>query len=161
MTDARQLDRLAFLVRVTGRELEHLLATDARLFINPFNRELAAGLSEDIDLAERVDAFVGRFARLQDTVGDKLIPALLAISGEHVSTFIDNFDRAEKFGWVSSASNWLVMRKLRNQMIHEYVEDPVILADALNRGHEFVGVLVEVARRCIEEAERQLAKADR
>ena len=31
----------------------------------------------DIDLAERVDAFVARFGRLQDTAADKLLPELL------------------------------------------------------------------------------------
>jgi uncharacterized protein YutE (UPF0331/DUF86 family) len=30
------------------------------------------------------------------------------------------------------------MRKLRNQMVHEYIEDPEILANALQSGHGFV-----------------------
>jgi len=35
-------------------------------------------------LAERLDAFAARFARLQDTAGDKLLPALLTWLGEPV-----------------------------------------------------------------------------
>jgi hypothetical protein len=34
------------------------------------------------------------------------------------------------------------MRNLRNQMIHEYVEDPVVLHSALQSGHDSVPVLV-------------------
>ncbi|MDP2176992.1 hypothetical protein [Methylicorpusculum sp.] len=36
---------------------------------------------------------------------------------------------------IKSADEWLTMRNLRNQMVHEYVEDPVILNNALQSGH--------------------------
>jgi len=36
------------------------------------------------------------------------------------------------------------MRKLRNQMVHEYIEDSNTLADALQGGHEFVPTLTTV-----------------
>ncbi len=38
-------------------------------------------------------------------------------------------------------------RKLRNQMVHEYVEDPEILANPLQMGHQRVEMLTEVADR--------------
>jgi inactivated superfamily I helicase len=63
--------RLAFLARVVQRECSHLAATDGRLFMAPFTSERAALLASDEGLAERVEAFVGRFGRLQDTLGDK------------------------------------------------------------------------------------------
>jgi len=69
-----------------------------------------------------VDAFVARFGRLQDTLGDKLLPAWLAAHGEKTATFIENLDRAEQLGLVEDAQAWIDMRRLRNQMIHEYVE---------------------------------------
>ncbi|WP_256993193.1 hypothetical protein [Methylococcus capsulatus] len=53
-----------------------------RIFGNLFTVEQAAHLEGDSDLAERVEAFVGRFGRLQDTLGDKLSPLLLAALGE-------------------------------------------------------------------------------
>lgn len=40
----------------------------------PFTLERASQLKLDADLAKRVDAFVGRLGRLQDTIGDKLMP---------------------------------------------------------------------------------------
>ncbi|WP_297051210.1 MULTISPECIES: hypothetical protein [unclassified Thermosynechococcus] len=52
--------------------------TDQRLFQEPFTAERAAQLEEDIDLAERVDAFVARFGHLQDPLESKLLPAYLS-----------------------------------------------------------------------------------
>ncbi len=140
---ADQLSRLHFLARVAKRERKHLLTTDQRVFTEPFSAARARQLDTDIELAERVEAFVARFSRLQDTLGDKLVPALLRALGEPVGAFIDNLDRAERFGWLASADNWLSARKLRNQMIHEYIEDTVILASALQAGHELVPMLVD------------------
>ena len=106
-------------------------------------------------MAERVEAFVGRFGRLQDTVGDKLLPLLLAAMGEKPAAVIDNLDRAERLGLLQSADTWMTMRNLRNQMIHEYVEDPVVLASALQTGHTFVAGLIATANNMIAEAERR------
>ena len=69
--------RMKFLVRVVRKECQHLATTDRRLFgAASFSVVQATLLEEDPDLAERVEAFVGRFGRLQDTVGDKLLPLL-------------------------------------------------------------------------------------
>jgi hypothetical protein len=73
MSDSLQM-RLAFLLETAELECRHLAATDARLFAVPFTSERAATLSTDEALAERLDAFVARFARVQDTAGDKLLP---------------------------------------------------------------------------------------
>jgi hypothetical protein len=147
--------RLQFLARVVRKECRHLTLTDQRLFGGLFTLEKATLLEEDIDLAERVEAFVGRFGRLQDTVGDKLLPLLLAALGEKPSPAIDNLDRAERLGLIGSADEWLTMRNLRNQMVHEYVEDPAVLNSALQTGHAFVPALVDAANEMIAEIERR------
>lgn len=147
IVDARAAARLQYLARLVNREIARLLATDRRLFAQPFTVERACALADDEDLAERVEAFVARFGRLQDTVGDKLLPAYLVAHGERIATFADNLDRAERLGLVADAQSWIDMRKLRNQMIHEYVEEPYLLASAITAAHEFVPRLVEVARR--------------
>lgn len=147
--------RLAFLIRVVGRESDHLALTDQRLFAVPFDVVRVERLSADPDLAERVEAFVGRFARLQDTLGDKLIPVLLSALGERPGAAIDNLDRAERLGVLKSADQWLSMRQLRNQMVHEYVEDPVILASALQSAHAFVPSLLSAVGTIREEAARR------
>ena len=80
----------------------------------------------------------GRFGRLQDTVGDKFLPALLAALDETPGSAINNLDGAERLGWVDSADTWMAMRRLRNQVIHEYVEDPALLTSALETAHHCV-----------------------
>ena len=147
--------RLQFLVRVVRKECKHLSTTDQRLFGSLFTLEQAARLEEDPDLAEQVEAFVGRFGRLQDTVGDKLLPLLLTALGEKTSAAIDNLDRAERFGLIKSADEWMTMRNLRNQMVHEYIEDPVVLSSALQTGHAFVQTLIVTANKMIAEIVRR------
>ncbi len=139
--------RLNALVRIVEREAKHLAATDRRLFQNPLSIADIVALETDEDLAERVEAFIGRFGRLQDTLGDKLLPALLSHLGERPASLLDNLDRAERLGWIENANRWIDIRDLRNKMVHEYMEDPAILADALNSGHHFVTDLIGTANR--------------
>ena len=147
--------RINFLVRVTKKECRHLVSTASRLFLEPFTLADAAKLEYDQDLAERVEAFVGRFARLQDTLGDKLLPLLLTALGEKITSAIDNLEKAEKLGLIASADDWMIIRQLRNQMVHEYVEDPVILISALNTANAFVPLMIAAASNMHIEIERR------
>jgi hypothetical protein len=70
------------LYKVVKREVKHFQTTDARLFAEPLTLELLQQLEVDEELAERVEAFISRFGRLQDTLGDKLLPQLLVFLGE-------------------------------------------------------------------------------
>lgn len=151
--------RLEFLSRVTQKECAYLLDTDRRLFGNLFTIEEAQKIEADPILAERLDAFVSRLGRLQDTVGDKLLPALLIALAEKTGPAIDNLDRAEKFGLIESTDAWMEIRKLRNQMVHEYIEDLAVLSSALRSGHLFVPTLVANANRLVSEVQRILQLA--
>ena len=143
-------EKLVFLAETVLAEAALLRITDGRLFALPMNAQRADSLKLDIDLAERVDAFVARFGRLQDTVGDKLLPAVLAWLAEPVRPAIDNLARAERLGWLASGAAWIECRQLRNFMIHEYVRDRTVLAAALSRGHEAVPLLVATAQALAE-----------
>lgn len=150
-TDAQGLrpapgDKLVHLAETVLAEAALLRITDSRLFVVPMDAERAATLTQDIELGERVDAFVARFGRLQDTLGDKLLPGILAWLAEPVGPAIDNLARAERLGWLESAAQWLACRQLRNFMIHEYVRDMAKLADALQKGHLAVPLLEDTAR---------------
>lgn len=149
--------RLQFLCRVVEKESRYLIETDVRLFDHALSPESLAIITRDPLLAERLDAFVSRFGRLQDTLADKLLPALLDALAEPKATAIENLDRAEKLGWLDSTDDWLAMRKLRNQMVHEYIEDLVILCNALKVGHQFVPTLVETASRFVSQAQKRIA----
>ncbi|PUE09154.1 hypothetical protein B9Z51_09570 [Limnohabitans sp. T6-5] len=146
-----QWARLQFLSRVTHKECLYLQETDQRLFAEPMTLESLQKIETDPLLAERLDAFVGRFGRLQDNLGDKLLPQLLDAMAETTGAAIENLDRAEKLGWIDSADTWLEMRKLRNQMVHEYIEDINILISALKAGHTLVPVLIDAAKRLTDQ----------
>ncbi len=148
--------RLEFLTRVVQKETRYLQETDARLFASLFVTQPIERIDSDPLLAERLDAFVSRFGRLQDTLADKFLPALLDAMAESKGAVVENLDRAEKLGWLDSVDDWLAMRKLRNQMVHEYIEDLIILSSALRAGHAFVPTLIDTASRFVSRAQQRL-----
>jgi len=149
--------RLQFLSRVVTKEAHYLQDTDARLFARSLDVSDLQRIAQDALLAERLDAFVGRFGRLQDTLANKFLPTLLDAMAETRGAATENLDRAEKLGWLDSTDDWLVMRKLRNQMVQEYIEDLVILCDSLKAGHAFVSTLVKTADQFVAQADRRIA----
>jgi hypothetical protein len=104
-------ERLGFLLETVELEAQYLLDTDQRLFAEAFTVERAQSLRSDALLAERLDAFSARFARLQDTAGDKLLPVALTRLGESVGSVLDNLDRAARLGLLAQRSeDWLAAR---------------------------------------------------
>ena len=138
------------------KEAHYLQETDARLFADALSAKSLEVITQDPLLAEGLDAFVSRFSRLQDTLADKFLPTLLDALAEPKAAAIDNLDRAERLGWLESTDEWLEMRKLRNQMVHGYIEDLIILSNALKVGHEFVPTLVDTADRFVKQAQRRI-----
>jgi len=142
--------RLQMLQETAKLELLHLQQTNQRLFAQPWPQEAMAKKMLDIDFAERVDAFVARFGRLQDLLGDKYLPAWLRAVQEPVGTALENLDRAEKLGLVQSADDWISVRKLCNQLVHEYVGRMDILHSALFQANDQVGLLAFTANQLAE-----------
>lgn len=142
-------ERLAFLQRVIEKEIRHLEYSAGQVAVVTFTEAQAATLSDDAELAETVEAFTSRFARLQDTVGDKLLPNWLRALGEDVGAAIDNLDKAEKFGVLDSADRWLEIRQLRNQMVHEYIESAAVLGNALETAKTYYPTMIAFAQAMI------------
>ena len=74
--------RLLFLSNIVEKELRHLTTTDERLFSKPLTLEKILQLENEVELSEKVETFASRFARLQDTVGAKLLPQLMELRQE-------------------------------------------------------------------------------
>lgn len=68
-----------------------------------------------------IDQFIFRFSSLQDVMGDKLFVTLLANLGEDYKStpFVDLLNRLERLALVST-SEWISLRKTRNNIAHEY-----------------------------------------
>lgn len=105
--------RLQFLTRVVRKECQHLVSTDQRLFGPPFTEARASQLETDPDLADQVETFVGG-GRLQDTLGDELLPMLLMALGETPAAACDNMDRAGP-SLLDSADEWITMHQLETR----------------------------------------------
>ncbi|WP_313951111.1 hypothetical protein [Accumulibacter sp.] len=80
---------------------------------------------------------------------------ILRVLGENPGAVIDNLDRAERLAILDSADEWLAMRKIGNQMAHEYIEDLDVLTSALLTGHAYVPVLIATADAMLTEAEQR------
>lgn len=81
-----------------------------------------------------IDQYLFRFAKLQDTIGKKLIPALFELLGEsteHLS-FRDVFDRLEQIGVIKDFDKWNDLREIRNELSHEYEDDLAENVEKLN-----------------------------
>jgi len=144
MMDITKADQERFLslLEIVQREGSMLLKTDAQLFKSNLDAAWVERLKDEEVLAERLEAFVSRFGRMQDTLGDKLLPALLRSLAEKPGSVLDNLHRAEKLGLLASVVEWLDARNLRNKLIHEYMIDADDFALALNRAHAAVQLLV-------------------
>lgn len=73
-----------------------------------------------------LDQFAYRYTRLQDDMGARLMPAVLAALGEPVASLsvIDRLDRLEQLEWLPSAEEWGDLRRIRNEFAHDYPETP-------------------------------------
>ncbi|BAM06840.1 hypothetical protein [Leptospirillum ferrooxidans] len=122
---------LSQLQRLTDKESRHLFRTLSRLEGIVPDLSWVSSLENNDEHAEMLEAFISRFSRLQDTLGDKLLPVLLRVNLESTGTQLDNLQRAEKFGWIESVQGWIELRMLRNRLIHEYMESAEDLLEAL------------------------------
>lgn len=150
-------ERLKFLTRVVDKEIKHLDYAAEQAFGIPLTLETVEQLDGNPELAMRVEAFTSRFCRLQDTLGDKLLPTLLKSLGEPDRALLINLEKAEKYGWLESAESWVALRQLRNQMIHEYIEDAQTLFDALTTAKSNTYVLKGFAGSLEQQVSKLLA----
>jgi len=136
-------ERLRQLLELTAKEDRHLMEVRRRLLGGQTKVDANCLLKtlrtpEGID---RLESFGAKFARLQDTLVDKLLPVLLARLGEHPGAAIDNLNRAERLGLLDDVDQWLGVRRLRNRLVHEYMEDPKDMAMALTEACTFTDTM--------------------
>jgi hypothetical protein len=118
------------------KEAEHLRYSLDTLFALPINLEWVRGLAQEPALAEKVEAFASRFSRLQDQLGEKLLPRYAALVGESPKTFLDTLAFAEKAELLEDAEAFIAARRLRNALVHEYMQDPEIFLQSLQSARQ-------------------------
>jgi len=138
-------------LEVAKKEKLHLAYTHRTLFDQEINLQWVHSLSIREELAEKIDAFVGRFGRLQDHIGEKLIPRFAMLLGESPKSLLDMLAYAERMGWLDSAEVFIGARKLRNLLVHEYMENAELFLESLQAADHATLMLMDV----IERIERQ------
>ena len=143
----RSLDNNTFIIEklldITGKEVMYFQQSKIRVINSDIDIEWIEALDQNPQHSEMLDAFVARFSRLQDTIGDKLLPAILKLNLEPVGSQLDNLFRAEKLGWIDSADQWIELRGLRNSLVLEYMTFPEKLIFAIKKVIQLGDVLVK------------------
>ncbi len=82
-----------------------------------------------------LDQYLYRFSKLQDSVGQKLFKAVLAYKKEEVAnlSFIDIVNRLEQLEYLHDGDGWFDLRNIRNQLAHDYEDDPKQLVGIINK----------------------------
>ena len=146
------VERFVKTLHIVWRVGRHLAYSWNRLFPAPIDAAWVAALAQQPEAAERMDAFVSRFGRMQDTIADKLLPRWLQALAERPGSQIDTLNRAEQLQTVANVGSWLEARKLRNRLVHEYMEDPVEFAEGLNLASRYSLILMDTYNRLREYA---------
>ncbi len=129
---------------VARKEAAHLAYSQNTLFSQAIDLNWVDSLGSDEEKAEKIDAFVSRFGRLQDFLGEKLIPVFANLLGERPKSMLDVLAYAETFTGV---------RKLRNLLVHEYMTDTQLFLQALLSANEATDMLLNIVRALENEAE--------
>jgi hypothetical protein len=101
--------------------------------IMPLDEQKYIALSEDE--IEHIDQFLFRFVKLQDSMGQKLFKTMLIFLREEVDgkPFIDILNQMEKIHLIDSASEWIKLRDDRNELSHNYENEPEQMSVVLNK----------------------------
>lgn len=116
------------------KDEKELLDEELRLLINAneilkYSYDKCSGIGikqsytfEELDYFE---ALTSRFSRASDILIQKIFRLIDIIELESQGTIIDRINRAEKRGMVRSAQDMKRIRRIRNEIAHEYVQENV------------------------------------
>jgi hypothetical protein len=141
------IDRYLSTLAIVAKEADHLEWSCSRVFDQNIDSAWVESLTSQPELAERLEAFVSRYGRLQDTLADKLLPRWLLALAEKPGSQIEVLNRAERLGVVKDVAVWLEARQLRNRLVHEYMTDSASFAEDLLLAKVYSQMLLETYQR--------------
>ncbi len=96
----------------------HALIMDFTEHTNIFIPENFKNLT--IEQQAVLDAYLKRFASLQDYLGAKIFPLILEMAGIGSRKMSEILYIAEREEIIDSIGNWIELREIRNELEHEY-----------------------------------------
>lgn len=114
----------------------------------PLNRDNYYSL--DDETIGFLDQYIFRFSKLQDVMGSRLFPLTLEALAESVvdKPFIDILTRLEKLGILESSFSWVQLRKIRNDIAHEYPASLIERIEGMNHLFDQLEELKQIIERC-------------
>ncbi len=98
---------------------------------------IAASKYKDLTNNEvkNIDQYLFRFSKMKDTIGEKLFRIVVDDFVEDSSTmsYTDILNRLEKIGILNCSNDWMILRKARNNIAHQYDDEAEDMADAINK----------------------------
>lgn len=125
------------------REIAHLLAVRERLLAGAehVTPEWVERNAEDDTFVDRLNSFGIQLGRTAESMTKKLLPQLLVYAGEPTGSVIDNLNTAHKIGWIADPAAWADLNRIRNTLVHEYLEDPEFMAAQIQNATPLVDVI--------------------
>ncbi len=93
----------------------------------------------------KFDSLTSRFSRLSDIIVQKIIRTIDRIDAEDTGTIRDRLNRAEKKELISSTDDFIEIRKLRNDITHEYILEEMFII--FEKVMQYTPVLEESVKR--------------
>jgi len=83
---------------------------------------------------KNIDQFLFRFSKMKDTIGDKIFKIILEDYNPDFQklSFLDFLHELEKREIIASAQDWIILRKVRNNIAHQYDDEPEEMSQAIN-----------------------------
>jgi hypothetical protein len=108
---------LTYEIQVLDRSIENIKYSISK--VEKINLE--HNLSED--QFELFDSFSSRFMRLYEVLFNQVIRTTLSLLNELKLTNLDNMNKAEQLDMITTVADINEVRKLRNQVAHEYLDN--------------------------------------
>lgn len=114
----------------------------------PLTRDNYYTLSDE--MISFLDQYIFRFSKLQDIMGNRLFPLTLEVLAEPVAdkAFIDILNRLEKLEILDSALEWIQIRKIRNDIAHEYPASLIERIEGINYLFDHIEKIRIIIERC-------------
>lgn len=90
----------------------------------------------DSERRRLLDQTAYRFMKLQDSLGEKVLPGVLSLTLDPLPPevpFAEKLQRLERLGVLGSVETWRLLREVRNTLAHDYPDNPALQAAALSR----------------------------
>ncbi|MDQ7085412.1 MAG: hypothetical protein Q9M36_11025 [Sulfurovum sp.] len=120
-------------------KVKHIFPLSARRYENLEDEEV-----------EAIDQYLFRFSKLQDTLGKRVFKLILSEYEDGIEqlTFLDILNGLEKIGALEDVNIWKRLRDIRNDISHQYDDEPEDMAEALNNifayKEELIGIFDKI-----------------